>query len=60
MDYQSGKMLSCAGQNLQMVVQMKHESTTVIKDLEDVKAFVKLNLAKEEYFKKLWKKASKT
>lgn len=43
-----------------MVVQMKHESSTVIKDLEDVRAFVKLNLAKEDYFKKVWKKASKT
>lgn len=42
------------------VVQMKHEPSVIIKDLEDVKAFVKLNLAKEEYFKKLWKKALKT
>jgi hypothetical protein len=42
-----------------MVVQMKHESSVVIKDLEDVRAFVKMNLAKEDYFKKVWKKASK-
>jgi len=39
---------------------MRHNPCTTIKDLEDVKAFVKLNLAKEEYFKKLWKKALKT
>lgn len=38
---------------------MNPEPSTIIKDLEDVRAFVKLNLAKEEYFKKLWKKASK-
>ncbi len=36
-----------------------NQPSVVIKDLEDVKAFVKLNLEKEEYFKKLWKKASK-
>jgi len=38
---------------------MTQDAPMVIKDIEDVKAFVKLNLEKEEYFKKVWKKASK-
>jgi len=35
-------------------------SSVVIKDIEDVRAFVRMNLSKEDYFKKLWKKAAKT
>ena len=38
---------------------MVQDAPMIIKDIEDVKAFVKLNLEKEEYFKKVWKKASK-
>lgn len=39
---------------------MKADIPVVIKDLDDVKAFVKLNLEKEEYFKKIWKKAARS
>ena len=46
--------------HLTKVMLMKNETPVVIKDLDDVKAFVKLNLEKEEYFKKIWKKASRT
>jgi hypothetical protein len=35
------------------------EPSVIIKDLDDVKAFIKLNMEKEAYFKKLWKKASR-
>lgn len=36
---------------------MNADIPVVIKDIDDVKAFVKLNLEKEEYFRKIWKKA---
>lgn len=45
---------------LMKVISMKNETPVVIKDLDDVKAFVKLNLEKEAYFKKIWKKAART
>lgn len=38
---------------------MKNETPVIIKDLDDVRAFVKLNLEKEDYFKKIWKRASR-
>lgn len=41
-------------------IPMKNETPVVIKDLDDVRAFVKLNLEKEEYFKKIWKKAARS
>lgn len=52
-------MLSAGGQKklLTTVISMNKETPVVIKDLDDVRAFVKLNLEKEEYFKKIWKKA---
>jgi hypothetical protein len=38
---------------------MARDAPMIIKDLDDVKAFVKLNLEKEEYFRKIWKKAAR-
>jgi hypothetical protein len=38
---------------------MKTEPNVFISDIEDIRAFVQMNLDKDKYFKKVWKKALK-
>ncbi len=38
---------------------MMNEPRVFIKDIDEIKEFIKLELDKEHYFDKLWKKASK-